>query len=98
MLGVFYGLWSLVVMYTPCRKYSTVTYKEVSSIITLGISAALAGVLALCFVLFCCLFTLTTMAPREADRIAAAQQTLDSTLLCLFNIYEWRMKAIPSPL
>jgi mitotic-spindle organizing protein 1 len=23
------------------------------------------------------------MAPREADRIAAAQQTLDSTLLCL---------------
>ena len=28
------------------------------------------------------------MAPREADRIAAAQQTLDSTLLCLFNTYD----------
>ena len=40
--------------------------------------------------LFCsvCLFAPTTMAPREADRIAAAQQTLDSTLLCLFNTYD----------
>ena len=28
-------------------------------------------------------FSLTTMAPHEADRIAAAQQTLDSTLLSL---------------